>query len=476
MHRMNEGLVVDVWVGVYLVGLACFIFSYSLEALRGLLRLRDRVRCRAERWPDDQLPRVTVQLPVCNEYYVVERLIDACCRLDYPPDRLDIQVLDDSTDDTSGLIAGKVREHASRGVNIRHLRRTDRTGFKAGNLQHGLQSARGEFVAVFDADFLPDPGFLLKTLGHFQQTDVGLVVARVRHLNSDASLLTRSQDPFGPALETVSDRCAAGRFFNLFGGSAGVLRTTCLVEAGGWQADTLTEDQDVSIRAYLRGWRCVQLAESLAGDELQERMADFKNRVARCNTGPVECWKKHFVSAMRSRRLTPLQKLSLLPTLHCPWLSLPSVALVALASVPLVLSDDQRCWPLVFALPSACVVVLLAAVACSRHRVRLLGTMGLYVGTSFRGGWGTLMGLAGARTGFNRSTKLGAATSGTAPVRNRYPITVNAATFLEGALAACFLTALVLAVNANNLWFVPIHLLCFLSCSMVCALSVVELT
>lgn len=465
---------VDASVALYFVALGGLLFSYTLEVVRVVQRFRDRRPFRPLQPTGQTLPLVTVQLPICDEYYVVDRLIDACCRLDYPRDRLDIQVLDDSTDDTTDRIARRVREHTAAGVRISHVRRGDRTGFKAGNLRHGLATARGEFLAVFDADFVPDPDFLMQTLGHFREADVGVVQCRIRHLNRDRSLLTRAQAPLGSASPIGSRHVSAGRFINLFQGSAGVIRTTSLRESGGWHTDTLTEDEDTSLRLYLCGWRCVELPLYLAGDELPERMTDFKNRVARCNAGPVQCYRKHIGASLITTTLTPSQRLSLMPALHCPWLSLPCVGLVALSSIPIAILNPALP-TVVRLLPSAMVVVMLAVVSLHAHRSALLSTVLIYVGTCFRGGLGVLAGLAGARPAFNRTTKPPAAGAGES-LPDRYPIRASWTTFLEGGLALVFLLAIVRAIGTGTLWFVPLHLLGFLSCAVVFLLSIREVS
>jgi cellulose synthase/poly-beta-1,6-N-acetylglucosamine synthase-like glycosyltransferase len=460
---------IELSLGVYVAGLACLLFSYFLEVARWMLHRRDR-QSAAPAADSEPLRSVTVQIPVANEFYVVERVIDACCRLDYSSDRLDVQVLDDSTDGTSALIDARVSAHKARGVNITHLRRKSSTGYKAGNLQHGLASARGEFVAVFDADFVPDPDFLLETMQYFGDADVGIVQAGVRHANRTRSLLTRAQDPFGQPPAASSD-AGAGRYVNLFGGSAGVGRTTCLTGAGGWQTDTLTEDEDLSIRAYLHGWRCVKVNKTLASDDLVERIADFKNRVARCNQGPVECCRKHLGDVVRHARLAPLQKLSALSALFCPWLSVPSIALMAAASVPLALDPAvvPDGWRVIYMLPGSGVLVVAAAVSLSRSRAALAATVLLYVGTSFRGLWAVLLGLAGRRAPFNRTTKPGGR-----PSTPLYPVRASAATWVEGGLAVFLAAGLASAIRAHAFWFVPLHLLCCASCLFVCGLSAAE--
>ncbi len=208
----------------------------------------------------ERLPRVTVQLPVYNEFYVVERLIRSVAAFDYPRDLLEIQVLDDSTDETTQVAARCVAELQVAGHDIVHIHRSDRLGFKAGALAAGLESAKGELIAVFDADFMPPPGFLQQTVHHFSDPGVGMVQSRWAHLNRTYSLLTRVQSIFldGHFVMEHGARSRSGLFFN-FNGTAGVWRRRCIDKAGGWQHDTLTEDLDLSYRAQLAGWRFVYL-------------------------------------------------------------------------------------------------------------------------------------------------------------------------------------------------------------------------
>ena len=195
--------------------------------------------------PFGNWPKVTVQLPVYNERYVVERLLDAVAAFDYPNDSLQIQVLDDSTDETVGLIAEKVQHFRELGLHMEHVRRPERPGYKAGALQHGLQTATGEFICIFDADFVPQPDFLKQILPEFNTPGIGVVQARWGHLNADYSLLTRLQ-AFGLDAHFTVEQCGrnAGNYFINFNGTAGVWRRSCIEAAGGWEADTLTEDLD----------------------------------------------------------------------------------------------------------------------------------------------------------------------------------------------------------------------------------------
>jgi len=207
-------------------------------------------------------PMVTVQLPIFNELYVVERLIRAASQLHWPGDRLEIQVLDDSTDETQYIAARVVRDYASRGVNIVHVHRDDRVGYKAGALAAGLDAANGEFIAIFDADFVPPADFLESTVPHFADRKVGFVQARWGHLNQSYSLLTELQSVIIDAHFLV-DQVARNRggYFMNFNGTAGVWRRSAIEDAGGWEHDTLAEDLDLSDRAQLRGWEAVDLPD-----------------------------------------------------------------------------------------------------------------------------------------------------------------------------------------------------------------------
>jgi cellulose synthase/poly-beta-1,6-N-acetylglucosamine synthase-like glycosyltransferase len=241
----------------------------------------------------DELPVVTVQLPIFNEMYVAERLIDAVCKLDYPKDRLEIQVLDDSTDETTQIADLAVRRQAQRGFDIKFFHRTDRRGYKAGALDAALGVARGEFIAIFDADFLPSPEFLQKTIHHFVEPRVALVQARWGHLNQDYSLLTKIQAIMldGHFVLEHGARNRAGCFFN-FNGTAGIWRCAAIRDAGGWQHDTLTEDLDLSYRAQLRGWKFLFLPDLVIPAEVPVEMNSFKSQQHRWAKGSIQTCRK----------------------------------------------------------------------------------------------------------------------------------------------------------------------------------------
>jgi cellulose synthase/poly-beta-1,6-N-acetylglucosamine synthase-like glycosyltransferase len=269
---------------------AVLIAHVALQLTLARSYLRGAKRPRAPAPGAGALPFVTVQLPVYNERHVVERLIDRVAALDYPRERFEIQVLDDSTDETVALAAARVARHRAEGLDIRHLRRSDRADFKAGALRHGLALAKGELVAIFDADFLPDADFLRATVPHFADPKIGMVQARWGHANRDDSLLTRVQ---GLMLDTHLTIEQAGRaeqscFFN-FNGTAGVWRAAAIRDAGNWSGDTLTEDLDLSYRAQLRGWRFLYLDDAAATGDLPDNVRAFRSQQYRWIKGGAQC-------------------------------------------------------------------------------------------------------------------------------------------------------------------------------------------
>jgi len=237
----------------------------------------------------EKLPIVTVQLPVYNEMYVVERLISSVCKIDYPKELLEIQVLDDSTDQTTEIARSCVNHFREQGFNISCLHRKNRDGYKAGALREGLKSAKGELIAIFDADFMPPENFLRKTVDFFVDSEVGMVQVRWGHENQGNSNLTKSQSIIvhGHFNIEQSDRFNNGMFFN-FNGTAGVIRKKCIETSGGWQHDTLTEDLDLSYRAQLAGWKLVYLKDTIADAELPVDMNAFKSQQHRWAKGGVQ--------------------------------------------------------------------------------------------------------------------------------------------------------------------------------------------
>jgi cellulose synthase/poly-beta-1,6-N-acetylglucosamine synthase-like glycosyltransferase len=248
-----------------------------------------------------ELPRVTVQLPIFNEQFVVERLLEAVCRLSYPRERLDIQVLDDSTDETVAVARGLVNHYAAQGFPVTYHHRENREGFKAGALAEGMKTAKGEFIAIFDADFVPPEDFLLRTIHHFTDPRIGMVQTRWTHINRNYSFLTEVEAILldGHFVLEHSGRARSGVFFN-FNGTAGVWRRAAIEEAGGWQHDTLTEDTDLSYRAQLQGWKFIYLQDVECPAELPVEMTAFKTQQARWAKGLIQTSKKILPKVLKS--------------------------------------------------------------------------------------------------------------------------------------------------------------------------------
>ena len=247
------------------------------------------------------LPRITVQLPIFNEQFVVERLLDAVCRLNYPLEKLDIQVLDDSTDETVAVARGLVNHYAAKGFPVTYHHRSNREGFKAGALAEGLKTSRGEFVAIFDADFVPPEDFLLRVIHHFTDRKIGMVQTRWTHINRNYSFLTEVEAILldGHFVLEHSGRARSNVFFN-FNGTAGMWRRQAIYDAGGWQHDTLTEDTDLSYRAQLKGWKFIYLQDVECPAELPVEMTAFKTQQARWAKGLIQTSKKILPQVLKS--------------------------------------------------------------------------------------------------------------------------------------------------------------------------------
>jgi cellulose synthase/poly-beta-1,6-N-acetylglucosamine synthase-like glycosyltransferase len=329
MLLLETGLVV--LYGLCLV----FMLGFSLTQWQ-LTRLARRAPAPPTPPEPTSWPLVTVQLPVYNELNVVARIIDAAAALDYPPDRLRIQVLDDSTDESVAVAAARVAHHQAQGLRITHVRRPTRQGYKAGALAHGLAETDGEFIAIFDADFIPEPDFLRRVLPYFTSPEIGMVQTRWGHLNEQDSLLTRLQ-AFGLNAHFLVEqvgRQAGGHFLN-FNGTGGVWRRACIADAGGWHADTLTEDLDLSYRAQLRGWRFRYLPQVVAPAELPAHLDALKSQQYRWNKGAAETARKHLGRVWRAPGLPLATRLH--ATFHLLNSSVFAVILfMALLSVPLV--------------------------------------------------------------------------------------------------------------------------------------------
>jgi cellulose synthase/poly-beta-1,6-N-acetylglucosamine synthase-like glycosyltransferase len=417
--------------------------------------------------PPKVWPRVTVQLPIYNERYVAGRLIDAVARLDYPRDRLEVQVLDDSTDDTSELVAERVAFWRARGLDLQHVRRGTRDGFKAGALAEGLTRASGELLAVFDADFVPAPDFLARVVPQFVDPGVGVVQARWEHLNRDSSLLTRAQAILldGHFVIEQAARAAAGCFFN-FNGTAGIWRRQAIVEAGGWSQDTLTEDLDLSYRAQLAGWRFRFLSEVTVPAELPVDVHAFKRQQFRWAKGSIQTARK----LLRRLLAAPLPwRVKLEATIHLTNnASYPLMVLLALLLFPAMWLRREVApgrWlafdvPMFLGATAAVVVFYLASQAIAvgdwRRTLRVLpAVLGLGIGLAVNNARAVLEGLFQDGGVFERTPKY-RIEGGASDWRGKsYRARRGTTTWSETALAAYLAASTAAAVRLGMWWALP---------------------
>jgi cellulose synthase/poly-beta-1,6-N-acetylglucosamine synthase-like glycosyltransferase len=472
-----------------------FIFLYSLAQAGLIIRyLRSNRKNKNKPAPeitDDQWPHVTVQLPVFNEMYVVERLIDAVAEFDYPKTKLEIQVLDDSTDETVEIVKTKVTEWKNRGFDICQIRRTVRSGFKAGALEEGLRTAKGEFIAVFDADFVPANDFLTKTIPHFADKKTGVVQTRWGHLNRDYSLLTELQ-AFGlDAHFTVEQvgRNEGGCFIN-FNGTAGVWRKECILDAGNWESDTLTEDLDLSYRAQLKGWKFIFLENIESPAELPPVISALRSQQYRWTKGGAEVARKHIGKIIR-------QKLPLSVKWHAIMHLLNSAVFVsiitcAILSVPLLFikqhypQHEKLLFIASFFMLSLLVVGGLYLVTSFARKAK--GIKGLLyffktfplflsvsMGLSLHNGIAVLEGYMGRKSPFIRTPKFNQTKQNEAVSGNRYVTrSWSMLTMLEGLLMLYFLGAIFVAIYIGDYGLLPFHLMLTVGFGVIFGYSIIH--
>ncbi len=417
--------------------------------------------------PPAEWPVVTVQLPIFNEKYVAERLIEAVCGLDYPRDLLEIQVLDDSTDETAQLVARLVEHKRSSGFDIHHVHRRDRPGFKAGALAAGLEQARGELVAVFDADFVPGPEFLKSSVPHFADPDVGMVQARWGHINRDYSLLTRAQAILldGHFVVEHTARHLSGCFFN-FNGTAGLWRRQAIEAAGGWAHDTLTEDLDLSYRAQLAGWKFLYLPDLVVPAELPAEINAYKSQQNRWAKGSVQTARKLLGTVLRAP--IPLRaKLEAFVHLTANSTFLLMVFLSLLIFPAMVLRRGEETWKLLaidlplFGAATVSVIIFYAVsqrfagpagavpaehgAGWRRRWWQLPAVMGLGIGLAINNAWAVLSGLVSDGGVFHRTPKyrIEGGRGGWAGKHYRLPhdMTFYLEAFFAFYFVACFIAA-----------------------------------
>lgn len=289
-------------------------------------------------------PRVTVQVPVYNEPLVVERVIDACAQLTYPREKLDIQVLDDSTDETSRLAAARVEYWRTQGREMTFIHRDHRTGYKAGALAHGLQTAKGEFTTIFDADFIPPPDFLIRTIPYFGvHPKIGAVQARWTHLNRKHSPYTRAI-ALGLDTHFYIEQCGRkkGGYYLTFNGTGGTWRISCINDAGGWSHDTVVEDLDLAYRAQRKGWKIIFLREVTVPQEIPPTLPDIRIQQVRWGIGGTQCFRKHFRTVLTDKNMTRRMKLQSFLQLSVYWIY-PLLVLNVTTATILILFGGR--WP-----------------------------------------------------------------------------------------------------------------------------------
>ncbi|TXE09198.1 glycosyltransferase [Gelidibacter salicanalis] len=289
----------------------------------------------------EEIPFVTIQLPVYNEMYVMDRLLENIALMDYPKDKLEIQVLDDSTDETVETTFHHVEKLKATGLDIQHIRRTDRSGFKAGALKEGLKIAKGEYIAIFDADFLPKPNWLKQTIPYFKDKEIGVVQTRWGHINRNYSILTKIQAFALDAHFTLEQvgRNSKGHFIN-FNGTAGVWRKSCIIDAGNWEGDTLTEDLDLSYRAQLKNWKFKYLEDVETPAELPVVISAARSQQFRWNKGGAENFRKMMWRVLKSKNISPKTKIHGLLHLLNSTMFL-NVFLVAVLSIPMLYIKNE---------------------------------------------------------------------------------------------------------------------------------------
>ncbi|MDO1501556.1 glycosyltransferase family 2 protein [Winogradskyella maritima] len=335
----------SVIIVVYTIAIV-LIFFYALAQLNLLFNYLSAHKkvddCEVYDLEDlNEVPLVTIQLPVFNEMYVMERLLDNIALIDYPKDKLEIQVLDDSTDETVATTKAHVEQLQATGLDIQHITRSDRSGYKAGALKEGLKVAKGEFIAIFDADFLPKPNWLKCTIPYFKNEKIGVVQTRWGHINRNYSLLTRIQAFALDAHFTLEQvgRNSKGHFIN-FNGTAGVWRKACILDAGNWEGDTLTEDLDLSYRAQLKNWEFKYLEDVETPAELPVVISAARSQQFRWNKGGAENFRKMLWRVVKSKNISVKTKIHGLLHLLNSTMFL-SIFTVAILSIPMLYIKNE---------------------------------------------------------------------------------------------------------------------------------------
>ncbi len=460
-------------VGLYFLCLVVIFVYALLQFSLTISYLRSKRRndiCTKEDL--DNCPMVTIQLPLFNEKYVAERLLDSVILIDYPREKLEIQVLDDSTDETTEILQKRIDELEGTGIDIQLIRRTDRVGFKAGALDYGMKIAKGEFIAIFDADFIPSVDFLKQTMPHFKDVKVGVVQTRWEHLNRNTSLLTKLQ-AFGLdahfSIEQVG-RSAGNHFIN-FNGTAGVWRKETIGDAGGWEHDTLTEDLDLSYRAQLKGWKFVYREDILSPAELPVAISALKSQQYRWTKGGAENFKKMFGRLITTKKLGFLSRIHALGHLFNSSVYI-FVFLAALLTVPLIYAakgnpaiSELLTW-MAFFFSSTILLMCFYWVSFREEYPniwmkipafiwRFFQYLTVSLGLSYYNTQGILLAYAGKQTAFVRTPKFNAAEKKQWKKNSYLYKKVKFSTIIEGILALYFAVGVYISYSYKFYGMIP---------------------
>jgi cellulose synthase/poly-beta-1,6-N-acetylglucosamine synthase-like glycosyltransferase len=485
-------VLVNIIVILYALAILFVLFHSLFDAHLIFHYLRSYNKKKHPVYQEHFTPFVTIQLPVYNELHVVERLLDAVAAIDYPADKIEIQVLDDSTDETSGIIARKVVFLQKQNVTIHHIQRQNREGFKGGALKHGLSLGKGEFLAVFDADFLPSKDFLKKTIPFFANASIGMVQTKWGHINKEMSLLAKLQAIALDGHFSIEQqgRHAGGYFIN-FNGTAGVWRKQAILDAGNWQADTLTEDFDLSYRAQMKGWQFKYLEDFTTPAELPPLVSALKSQQFRWTKGGAETARKNLKKLFSSP--LPLS-VKLHGAFHLIYsFGFISIITYALLSVPLLfVKEFYPQYSLIFKISgvvgiSFFVYILHYFISWFNNTKGSIGKrlygfvfhfplfVSLFIGLSLSNAIGIVQGYLGIKSGFIRTPKFNAITLKDSVMKSKYAETkINWLTLIEGLLIFYFLFGLVEAFYFKNYGSIPLLLLAFTGFSMVFGLSIQE--
>ena len=472
---------------------AAFLFAYSLvqsSLLYKYIYKRKELKNHTK-LSSDFVPLVTIQLPLYNELYVVERLIDKVCEMDYPKDKLEIQVLDDSTDESIQLSKDKVEEWKSKGVDIVYIHRTNRKGYKAGALEDALIEAKGEFIAIFDADFLPEKSFLQRTVPHFQDDKIGMIQTRWGHLNRNYNFLTKLQAFALDAHFTIEQvgRNAKDGFIN-FNGTAGVWRKECIIDAGNWSPDTLTEDLDLSYRAQLKDWQFIYLENVESPAELPPVMSALKTQQYRWTKGGAETARKHVRNVMKSNKSFGNKWHGIMHLLNSG--VFVSIMVCAFLSIPLLIIKSQvPGFNYIFIAASVLMLsfaVLGAFYLTAFFKIRgrnlknffiFLGMFPLFIvvsmGLSLHNAIAVIEGYMGKKSSFVRTPKFNISEKTDSWKKNIYiPTKISWLSMLEGAFALYFFFGIFLAFYFNEFGLLSFHIMMSLGFSIVFLYSVFQ--